>query len=133
MSYHTRTPAARRGIGEVISREDRTLLARVWTGEARPTALGAEDRRKLADLFRALGDLCPAGSAQHEFQYARAAYLLGDGPNPGPSVNQFGAAHGCPKAYKVGPRRPGVWSLGKTSAAWTLSRSHPDGGGGDDN
>jgi hypothetical protein len=133
MTYHPFTPAARRGVGEVLSPAERALLARVWKEQARPTALAAGVRRQLADLYRAVGDRCPQGSAQHLFQYARAAYLLGQGPNPGPSVNVFAAVHGCPKAYKMGPRRPGAWSPGKTSAAWTLSRSHPDGGGGDDN
>src|SRR5262249_1147362 len=122
-----------RGIGETVSRDDRALLGRVWRGEAQPTALAAGVRRQLADLYRAVGDRCPAGSAQHLFQYARAAYLLEQAPNPGPSVTGVAPVNGCPKAYKSGPCLPGAWSLGNTSPAWTLSRFHPDEGDGDGN
>jgi hypothetical protein len=90
---------------DVISSDVRATLERIWRGELEPSALTDTTRQAIIDFYRVVGDHNPAGSAQREYVHARADYLAGMGPNPGPNLNDFAAAHGHVKAIKFGPRR----------------------------
>jgi len=75
-------------IGELAAEHQATLKA-VWRGEQPLTALPESVRQLLAGLYYRVASENPAGFAQAAFNEARAKFLLGQGPNPGPSVNEF--------------------------------------------
>jgi hypothetical protein len=83
-------------IGDLTAQEQ-AALARIWEGEAVST-LPSSVREQLAAMYRgvARAPQNAPGSAQAAFNEARAAYLLGEGPNPGPSVNAFAERMGIP-------------------------------------
>ncbi len=68
----------------------------IW--EAGPRSqLPLRTREQLAELYSGVARRNLAGSAQAAFNQARADYLLGRGPNPGRSVNEFAERFGLPK------------------------------------
>jgi hypothetical protein len=75
-------------------------LRQVWRGEQPVTALPETVRQQLAGLYSQVSAQNPSGFAQSEFNAARANYLLGNGPNPGPNVNDFAAANHIPMSKK---------------------------------
>lgn len=72
-----------------LSEIQRKTLQGIWDGANPVTDLPEDLREELAEFYSDIADRNPAGSAQAEFNYARANYLLGNGPNPGRSVNEF--------------------------------------------
>lgn len=72
-----------------LSPAEKALLDSIWRGEQPITALPLTTRQGLAGLYYRVGSETPAGCAQTAFNQARADYLLGLGPNPGPSVTEF--------------------------------------------
>jgi RHS repeat-associated protein len=74
----------------------RAVLETIWTGEQPITALPLATRQQLAGLYSRVASENPAGFAQAAFNQARADYLLGRGPNPGPSVVEFAQRMGIP-------------------------------------
>jgi RHS repeat-associated protein len=83
-------------IGELTSQE-KAALDRMWRSGPR-SALPLETREALAAYYRGIGmsPANPPGYAQRAFQEARARYLLGEGINPGPNVNEFSRRTGIP-------------------------------------
>jgi hypothetical protein len=75
-------------IGDLTS-EEAAALADIWAGNQAPSALSLEVRQQLANMYSGVAAQNQPGFAQAVFNQARADYLLGLGPNPGPSVNQF--------------------------------------------
>jgi RHS repeat-associated protein len=88
-------PKALGNIGELAAEHQATLTA-VWRGEQPLTALPESVRQQLARLYSRVASENPAGFAQAAFNEARAKFLLGQGPNPGPSVNEFAKRMGIP-------------------------------------
>ncbi|MGH7135391.1 MAG: hypothetical protein ACREHD_06595, partial [Pirellulales bacterium] len=88
-------PKAFANIGE-LSAEHQAILRNVWRGEQSISAIPQTIRQQLAALYSRVAAQNPAGSAQAAFNQARANYLLGKGPNPGPSVVEFSRRTGIP-------------------------------------
>ena len=61
---------------------------------------GISVREQCAGLYSRVASQNPAGFAQSAFNEARANFLLGRGPNPGPSVVEFAKRHGIPISKK---------------------------------
>jgi hypothetical protein len=74
-------------IGDLTGIEKKALQ-NLWEGAPR-SSLPLSTRQQLAEYFSNVARKNPAGSAQSFFNQARADYLLGRGPNPGKSVNEF--------------------------------------------
>jgi hypothetical protein len=89
-------PKALANIGELTA-EHRATLQAIWRGEQPLTALPESVRQQLAGLYSRVASENPAGFAQAAFNEARAKFLLGQGPNPGPSVNDCATRMGIPK------------------------------------
>jgi|GEM_PF-1303469 len=88
-------PKSLANIGELAAEHQATLKG-VWRGEQPLTALPESVRQQLAGLYSRVASENPAGFAQAAFNEARAKFLLGQGPNPGPSVNEFARRMGIP-------------------------------------
>jgi hypothetical protein len=82
-------------IGELAAEHQATLKG-IWRGEQPLKALPESVRQQLAGLYSRVASENPAGFAQAAFNEARAKFLLGQGPNPGPSVNEFARRMGIP-------------------------------------
>lgn len=79
-----------------LAQAERKILQNIWEGGNR-SQLPLRTREQLAELYSGVAKSNPAGSAQSAFNQARADYLLGRGPNPGRSVNEFAERFGFPK------------------------------------
>ncbi len=79
-----------------LTRQEAATLAEVWRGTQPVTALPLEVRQQLARLYSGVASENVPGFAQAAFNEARARYLLGQGPNPGPSVVEFAQRMGIP-------------------------------------
>jgi hypothetical protein len=79
-----------------LTKQEAAALARVWRAEQPLSTLPLRLREQLAGIYSQVARANPAGYAQSAFNEARAAYLLGRGPNPGHSVNLFAERTGLP-------------------------------------
>lgn len=89
-------------IGTSISPADREVMKKLWKGEAKLGDMTPEAREAAAKVF----DQTAAKEGQHAlgiaFNRARAAFLRGEGPNPGVNAVDFGKANGIPMPGKGG-------------------------------
>jgi RHS repeat-associated protein len=79
-----------------LTRQEQATLAEIWNGNQPPEALPLEVRQQLANMYSGVANRNAPGFAQSAFNQARADYLLGRGPNPGPDVNAFAKQMGIP-------------------------------------
>ena len=82
-------------IGDLTTTEA-NALKKIWGGFPR-SSLSLRTREQLANLYSGVANRNVPGTAQAAFNQARANYLLGGGPNPGTSVNDFAERMGLPK------------------------------------
>ncbi len=73
----------------------RDLLPEIWKGETPVDALPMNYRQQLADMYSDVAGKYP-DSPQGALNQARADYLLGTGPNPGPNVSPFAGGGPAP-------------------------------------
>jgi hypothetical protein len=88
-------PYSLSNIGELAAEQQETLKG-LWRGHQPLSALPESVRQQLAGLYFRVASENAAGFAQASFNEARAKFLLGQGPNPGPSVNEFAKRMGIP-------------------------------------
>jgi hypothetical protein len=79
-----------------LTRQEADALARVWRGQQPLSTLPLWLRQQLGNLYSGVAAQNAPGFAQRAFNEARARYLLGQGPNPGPSVVDFAQRMGIP-------------------------------------
>ena len=79
-----------------LTREEAATLADIWKGTQPTAALPLDVRQQLANLYSGVASQNAPGFAQSAFNQARADFLLGQGPNPGPSVVEFSQRMGIP-------------------------------------
>jgi RHS repeat-associated protein len=78
-----------------LTKEEAAALKNIWKGGPR-SQLPLRTREQLAEHYSGIAKRNPRDYAQSAFNQARADYLLGKGPNPGGSVNDFSERTGIP-------------------------------------
>jgi hypothetical protein len=86
---------------DLTSRAERAGIYFYQLPPAQQRLLSREKRHKMAEQFMIVASAHPPGTAQHEFNRARAMFLLSKGPSPGTNVNRFAEKHGYEKFHKT--------------------------------
>ncbi len=87
MAPELETGRAILSIGD-LSLEEQAIVKQIWAKQKPACALPERQRLRLADYYAKVGERS-AGSGQGAFNKARAAYLRGQGPHPGRTVDEF--------------------------------------------
>jgi len=88
-------------IGKLVDDRQRLVLDQIWKDEAPIEALPYRLRLKLATAYMTVAKRNVDMPGQRAFNKARAKYLLGEGPNPGPRARPFAEGHGLPVGRKT--------------------------------
>jgi len=83
-------------IGEVLTKEERDLMKKVFKGEKDLEILPKSVRENAANVFEQTANIPGQHEAGIAFNRARAEFMRGQGPNPGASAPAFAKEHGVP-------------------------------------